>query len=163
MIVASYRSDTGTTSCGFADSADKKNAQLRAVIIMSSPLTHGCQDRRVTRVFDLVCRDLSKRLTQAEAASAAGLRPAYFSKRFQEITGQTFSAWNARIRVDRAKELLMLIDLPITAVAASVGYDDLTTFARVFRKYEGVCPREFRTKRLRNSSQREAGPNLFAV
>ena len=37
----------------------------------------------------------------------------------------SFTEWNARVRVDEAKRLLRAIDLSITAVGASVGYDDV--------------------------------------
>jgi AraC-like DNA-binding protein len=48
------------------------------------------------------------------------------------------------VRVEEAKRLLCVSDLSVTGVAASVGYGDLTTFNRVFRRWEGVCPREYR-------------------
>jgi len=102
------------------------------------------RDRRVARVVELVTRDLARRTTLTEAAEVAGLDRSYFSRRFRQITGMTFLAWNARIRISEAKRLLTVLDLSITAIAASVGYTDVTTFERVFRRVEGVSPREHR-------------------
>jgi two-component system response regulator YesN len=56
----------------------------------------------------------------------------------------TFAEWNARTRVAEAKGLLRIADLSITAVAANVGYEDVTTFERVFRRLEGISPREYK-------------------
>lgn len=103
-----------------------------------------CPDRRIARVLNAVAGELSKRPTLAQAAATAGLQPEYFSRLFRRLTGATFAEWSARVRVDEAKRLLCVADLSITGIAASVGYDDLTTFTRVFRRHAGVCPRQYR-------------------
>jgi two-component system response regulator YesN len=109
----------------------------------------ACNDRRVARVLRHVAADLTKRATCAAAARIAGLERAYFSKRFRSVMRVSFTEWNARVRIDEAKRLLLTIDLSITAVGASVGYDDVTTFERVFKRLEGVCPREHRRRLAR--------------
>ncbi len=116
-----------------------------------------CNDRRVARVLRYVVRDLTQRATCAGAARIAGLDRAYFSKRFRSVMRMSFTEWNARVRVDEAKRLLRAIDLSITAVGASVGYDDVTTFERVFKRLEGICPRQHR-RRLAHAAARRT-PN----
>jgi AraC-like DNA-binding protein len=100
-----------------------------------------------------VLQDLTKRSTCASAARLAGLERAYFSKRFRSVMRVSFTEWNSRVRVDEAKRLLLTIDLSITAVGASVGYEDVTTFERVFKRLEGVCPREHRRRLARAIAQ----------
>ena len=117
--------------------------------------TDRCFDRRIARVIKLALEDLSKRPTLIKAANDAGLRPAYFSRRFHRVTGVTFAAWNAQVRVQEAKRLLAAIDLSITAVAASVGYSDVTTFARVFRRHKGTCPQAYRRSRVTEGQRQE--------
>ena len=104
-----------------------------------------------------VTQDLTKRPTCAAAARIAGLERAYFSKRFAIVMRVSFTEWSARIRVDEAKRLLLAIDLSITAIGASVGYEDVTTFERVFRRLEGICPREHRRRITRSAES--ATPN----
>lgn len=115
------------------------------------PPTLACNDRRVTRVLRLVMQDLTKRATCASAARVAGLERAYFSKRFRSVMRVSFTEWNARVRIDEAKQLLRSIDLSITAISASVGYDDVTTFERVFKRLEGICPRAHRRRITQNA------------
>ena len=109
----------------------------------------ACNDRRVARVLRHVLQDLTRRATCASAARVAGLERAYFSKLFRNVMCVTFTEWNAAVRVAEAKRLLRAIDLS-TAVSASVGYDDVTTFERVFKRLEGVCPRDHRRQLLRH-------------
>ena len=103
-----------------------------------------CNDRRIARALRLVTHDMSIRVTLGEAATAAGLKPAYFSRRFRAMTGMCFAEWSTRVRMEEAKSLLRVIDLSITAVAAAVGYSDITTFERAFRRVVRTCPREIR-------------------
>jgi transcriptional regulator GlxA family with amidase domain len=93
-----------------------------------------------------IVADLTKRATCEAAACIAGLDRAYFSKRFRSVMRVSFTEWNARVRVDEAKRLLATIDLSVTAVGACVGYEDVTTFERAFKRLEGVCPREYRRR-----------------
>jgi two-component system, response regulator YesN len=106
----------------------------------------GCHDRRISRVLEHVVRDLSRRPTLTEAAEVAGLEATYFSRLFRAVIGITFVEWSAQVRMQEAKHLLRIFDLSITAVAATVGYGDVTTFARVFKRFSDVCPREYRQR-----------------
>jgi transcriptional regulator GlxA family with amidase domain len=107
-----------------------------------------CEDRRVVRAMRLASQDLSKRPTVDEIANAVGLSRTHFSRRFHLMMGVTFAEWSTLVRIKQAKELLKVIDLSITGVAAAVGYSDVTTFARVFRKYEAMSPRDYRATLL---------------
>jgi transcriptional regulator GlxA family with amidase domain len=101
-------------------------------------------DIRIQRVIAYVANNLDRRITLAEAAGVACLEPFYFSKRFRKGIGESFVTWNARIRVEAARRLLLESNRSITAIAAAVGYGDVTTFERAFRRFEPVAPREYR-------------------
>lgn len=92
----------------------------------------------------MILSDLTMRQTLDTLSKVAGLNAPYFCRMFKRVTGIKFTDWNARVRVDEAKRLLGLIDMPITVVGASVGYPDLTSFERVFKRYESMSPREYR-------------------
>lgn len=117
-----------------------------------------CGDRRIKRVVLFVKKDLTKRCPLSAAAEIAGLEAAYFSRLFRKTTGQTFNEWNARVRMEEAKAQLRIVDLSITAIAASVGYEDLTTFERVFRRSQHLCPRQYRAQELRRFAERQETP-----
>lgn len=118
-------------------------------------VTLSYRDRRVARVLEFVKRDLTRRVSRAEAARAVCLEPAYFSKRFQKAVGIPFSTWSARIRIEVARSLLRSSDYRISEVAASVGYQDVTTFERNFRKHAGVSPRLYRALAPSNGATEE--------
>ena len=117
------------------------------------------QDRRLVRVLRLVKHDMTKRPTLAEVASTAGLEKTYFATYFRREVGCSFLEWSSRIRVEQARHLLADRGVPISHVAAAVGYGDVTTFERNFRKHSGVTPRQYRQqlkKRGADSSTKNA-------
>jgi AraC-like DNA-binding protein len=103
-------------------------------------------NHRLRRVFTSITKDLSKRMTLTQAARTAGLEPTYFCKYFQSAVGMTFLDWDRKLRIERAKAMLENGDLYITTVALAVGYADVTTFERNFRRCLGLSPRRYRNQ-----------------
>lgn len=105
-------------------------------------------NRRIERAVRFVTSDLTERRSLAEVASVAGLERSYFSVYFRKFVGCTFTEWSSRTRVETAMRLLDDGDMAIAQIAAIVGYDDVTTFTRNFRKYAHCAPREYRKRTL---------------
>jgi AraC-like DNA-binding protein/ligand-binding sensor protein len=70
----------------------------------------------------------------------------YFCKMFKKATGLTFTDYLGRVRVERAKNLLLNPHLRVSEIAYTVGFQSLTHFNRVFRKLTGESPTDFREK-----------------
>ena len=68
------------------------------------------------------------------------LSSVYISKIFKEEIGDSPINYLIKIRLKKARELLEKGDLPIKAVAKSVGYEDAYHFSKLFKKYFGVSP-----------------------
>jgi len=80
------------------------------------------------------------------AASVAGLNEKYFSRFFRQKTGVRYSEWVNAVRIDRATRMIRRRNHSITTVAFEIGYQDLRTFERVFKRYTGMTPRDFRDR-----------------
>jgi len=89
--------------------------------------------------------------TLAHAAEIAALEKTYFSKVFKEKVGISFADWLARERIKRAVLMLMDHDHRITDLAFVVGFGDLRTFERAFKKCVGITPRQCKNIVRRNS------------
>ena len=86
-----------------------------------------------------------KRVSLAAAARVACLCPQHFSTLFRERVGICFSVWQSHLRTQQAKVLLTQKSwMQLAAVARAVGYDDLSTFGRVFKRCEALAPQQFR-------------------
>jgi AraC-like DNA-binding protein len=79
-----------------------------------------------------------------EMAALCRISSSYFSKLFNQTMGENFAAYVNRVRILRARELLLDSDKSITAIALQLGFDDSGYFDKVFKKLIGKTPREFR-------------------
>jgi AraC-like DNA-binding protein len=68
----------------------------------------------------------------------------YFCKMFRKATGLTFTDYLGRIRVERAKNLLLNPHLRVSEIAYTVGFQSLTHFNRIFHRTTGEAPTAFR-------------------
>ena len=79
-----------------------------------------------------------------EIAEEVGLAPRSLARRFEDETGMTWRAVLRRMRILAAVEKLADGDLPITAIAFSVGYNSLSAFNAAFRELTGRTPTQYR-------------------
>ncbi|WP_246362913.1 helix-turn-helix domain-containing protein [Paenibacillus alba] len=72
------------------------------------------------------------------------LTPSYLSKQFKAQTGEALLDFISRTRLDEAKRLLSLQQLSVSDIAKQVGYADINTFNRIFKKFEGITPGKYK-------------------
>lgn len=87
-------------------------------------------------------------------AELAGFSTSHFSARFRAATGFSVLEYVKRLRMARARQLLITSDHTVADIASSVGYPDPFYFSRQFTAVNGVCPRTFRAR-----SHEEAPPS----
>ena len=93
---------------------------------------------------DYILDNLTTGVHLHEAARRAAMSDSAFSRYFKAGSGQTFTDMVRRLRLTQACRLLETTDEPVAAVAAGVGYANLSNFNRQFRRAYGVTPREHR-------------------
>jgi AraC-like DNA-binding protein/ligand-binding sensor protein len=94
----------------------------------------------------------------------------YFCRMFKKATGLTFTDYLGRVRVEKAKNLLLNPHLRVSEIAYSVGFQSLTHFNRQFHRLTGESPTGFRdsatsrTKGMaREVSARSSAPEGLAA
>jgi len=106
--------------------------------------------RSLQRAREYIHAHFSENLTLAQVARAAGVHPVYLGQVFRQEFGETLGEYLNRIRVRSAAGLLANSGLPLSAVAADMGFYDQSHFTRVFRQLTGVTPGTFRGEYARN-------------
>jgi AraC-like DNA-binding protein len=115
------------------------------------------QDRSLRRAVEYIHQRYSEPLSAPKVASVAGFAPKYFSYLFRRREKMTFEDYLRRVRIERARQLLVSTDLNLARVAELSGFRSAQYFCHVFRDTGGVTPTEFR-ERARSLATRRARP-----
>jgi AraC-like DNA-binding protein len=98
----------------------------------------------VTRVKEFIEVNYGEHLSLPVAAKVAHTSTFYFCKLFKRVTGLNFTDYVARVRIERAKNLLLNPNLLVSEIAFEVGFQSLTHFNRVFKRLTGQSPTRYR-------------------
>ncbi|MBZ2199531.1 AraC family transcriptional regulator [Occultella gossypii] len=77
-------------------------------------------------------------------AERAHLERTYFSTRFSQVVGMSFSEYVIRLRIRYAAGLLQTTERTVSEISRASGFRDLSNFGRAFKRLTGVAPRQFR-------------------
>lgn len=100
----------------------------------------------IRRAKEFINEHQTEDLSLDRVARAVNTSTFYFCKMFKKATGLNFTEYLSRVRVEKAKELLLNPNLRISEVAYEVGFQSLTHFNRVFRRITGSSPTVFRRR-----------------
>ena len=98
----------------------------------------------VQKAVDYILVNMSKSMTVAEIARAAGIDRHQLSKDFYRETGRTVKQYLTMQRCEVAADLLLDSRASIQEIAAYVGYEDTNYFSKVFKADKGVSPQMYR-------------------
>ena len=98
----------------------------------------------LSRVREYLDEHFREKIVLEELARNFYVDKYYLTKIFKEAYGVTITAYILSMRITRAKSLLRFTDMTIEEVGAAAGMSDANYFARIFKKTEGMAPREYR-------------------
>ena len=98
----------------------------------------------ITRAKQFIEENQAEDISLGQVAKAVNSSTFHFCKMFKKATGINFTDYVSRVRIEKAKNLLLNPNLRISEIAYEVGFQSLTHFNRVFKKITGQSPTEFR-------------------
>lgn len=108
------------------------------------PARRGLADWQLRKVTAYMRDHLDEPIGLDELAALVGLSRFHFCTAFRQAAGSTPHAWLVGLRMERARQLLAHLELPITEIALAVGYETPSSFAAAFRKATGLTPSTYR-------------------
>jgi AraC-like DNA-binding protein/ligand-binding sensor protein len=98
----------------------------------------------ITRAKAFIAEHQTESMSLGQVAKGVNSSPFYFCKLFKKATGLNFTDYLSRIRIERAKNLLLNPNLRVSEIAFEVGFQSLTHFNRVFKHTVGQSPTHYR-------------------
>jgi AraC-like DNA-binding protein len=127
---------------------------VRLLEIFASQLSESLPRRPIHETYPAVEQamrmmraDVEQDWTLTRVARAVKMNPSYFSDRFRKLTGETFTACLARIRVERSCRLLESTRLSIGEAAFAAGFRTISQFNRAFKNHMGCTPGHYRVQK----------------
>ena len=134
--------------CAFlADLAACTDYRLLSSVRLQSDEDDASLDR-VESVVNRIMERMAEPLSAAAMASEMDMSESQFSRFFRKTTGNTFTDFVNRIRVNRACQLLMDTEQRITDICYEVGFNNVANFNRRFLDMKGVTPSEYRRQAM---------------
>jgi AraC family transcriptional regulator len=139
----------------------------RLLVLLSTRLCadapRGLVPWRRRRVEAFILEHLSEPLLCEELAMVAGLSVSHFSRLFRQSFGCSPRAYVTRLRLDRARDLMITTDAPLSQIALACGLSDQSRLSKLFRKVAGQSPRAWRRLHARpEAAAAEDEPVLLA-
>ncbi len=124
--------------------SDPTSSDARYFVGFPPPQSH--RDKAVLKAQTWVHMRDGCGVLLAAMAAMAGLQRRTFLRRFANATGMTPIEYCRGVRIARARELLISGNTPQKMIAQSLGYKDVASFARVFRRATGAAPGAYRKR-----------------
>lgn len=113
-------------------------------------IRHGSQQGKLAAdVANYIQHHLSEAITAENIAKELYVSRPYLSRKFIEETGESLTDFVLKEKTEEAKRLLRYSDKSLTAIGSYLGFSSQSHFSRVFKKYAGITPGEYREKHSR--------------
>ncbi len=134
--------------------ADRVSAALDSFVALSFPALRnddtGGMKEIVRKVMEYIDSNYFEELSLNTLAEQYNVESSYLSRCFKQEAGMNLTQYITRLRMENARSYMKEDALNLTEIAFMVGYDDYGYFNRVFKKYFGISPSEYRMSKKSN-------------
>ena len=98
----------------------------------------------VSKVMDHIKSNIAQSISLKDAAKIANMSEKYFCLLFKKETGKNFVDYVNDLKIEKAKDLLKNREVRTYEVAQKLGYENEGYFSKIFKKYSGLTPQEYK-------------------
>ncbi len=127
-----------------------KYCQPQGIVPRQSTDSYASDHPKVALALRYIAESANRRIKVNDVANAVATNRRTLERKFREFTGRTISQEISRMRIERAKRLMMESDLSFKELSAELGYRNSDHFYKSFLRAEGQTPSSFRITRVKN-------------
>lgn len=106
---------------------------------------------KIKKGLDYIKKHYAETISLDHIAGSLDMNKSYFSSLFRKETGKTYTEYLHKYRIDQSMEELKKEHYTLLDVALAVGYQSSDHYSRIFKRYMGISPGEFRRTKLPKS------------
>ncbi|HHV43802.1 MAG TPA: AraC family transcriptional regulator [Firmicutes bacterium] len=99
--------------------------------------------KEIDKCLQLIHANYQHTYSSSELADLVGVSSSYFRYLFKQSTGMSPLQYQNRVRIDKAKDLLLSGECNVTEAAEAVGFGNIYYFSRLFKKLTGLSPSQY--------------------
>ncbi len=141
-LIKTFGSRKLAAGCSKALLIDPNRSSQEPYMIATPVKNHG--DREVLKAQHLMESNFARIGSVDHIAREVGISPRHFKRRFKKATGEMPLKYLQRIRIEVAKEKLETTRDTIDEITWAVGYQDISSFCRLFKQYTDLSPKAYR-------------------
>jgi AraC-like DNA-binding protein len=103
---------------------------------------------KVEKIIQYLHQNINNTVTLTELSEMVQLSSTYLSRAFKETTGYSVIEFFNKMKIDKAKELIIEGNKRVKEVALALGFTDEFYFSRIFKRIEGISPSEYYSKNV---------------
>ena len=120
--------------------ADQLGALANQIVLLQT----DAEPLQITRARELIEAHYQDDVSLVLISKQVGMGVYYFCKQFRKATGLNYTGYVSRLRIEKAKNLLLNLNYRVSEIAYEVGFKSLTHFNRIFKRLAGESPTEYR-------------------
>jgi two-component system response regulator YesN len=145
--MSEYKINVPDTFSGWTEVGD----WLANIYDLTSSITRKYQYKQeiidsITKAVKIITEEMDREIYANDVAKRVNVSRSYFFQAFKEVMGKSFNDYLKFVRIEKAKELLVVSDKPIQLISNMIGYLDQKYFSQVFREQTGMLPKEYRNR-----------------
>lgn len=121
----------------------------KELVSLGEQIEREAPENTMDKILYYIRNNYNKELRLELLAELFNYNSAYLGKSFKNYTGESFNVYIDKLRINKAKELLLKKDMRVYQISKQVGYKHIDYFHSKFKKYVGLSPLEYRKSKGR--------------
>jgi transcriptional regulator GlxA family with amidase domain len=143
-MIETFGNRTLSTLCAKSLLVDVRRTTQSSYIVFNAYRGHG--DRGILKAQDYMESHLTENISMEDLARHVGISPRQFIRRFKKATGESPLNYLQLMRIEKAKTLLETGDVTVEEITQAIGYENSSTFRKLFKSSTGISAREYRER-----------------
>ena len=149
-LIEAYGSSLLASNCSKSLLVDPGKTSQASYTVFNVSKGHG--DTEILRAQDLMESHFAGAICMEDLARQVGISPRHFIRRFKKATCESPLNYLQQIRIERAKDLLESTAETVNEISQAVGYENSSSFRKLFRESTGLSPSQYRSRFARGGS-----------